>query len=359
MGGADNPFGLLEAVTAVGVLVTDDGGRIVLFNSKAQELFGYSREEALGKTIELLIPDEQRGVHERQRAAYGANPQPRPMGMGRDLAGRRRDGSVFDLEVGLTPLRVDGRIYVAAFMIDVTRRKELERVKDELLALASHEIRNPLASILAALSIVEEDAAQRLSGDDRRHLEIALRESRRLHRIVNGYLDLEKIESGGVEFKLAATPVASIVTKAVEAGRVQEAARGLRFDVVDGLPGAESMADPDRLHQALSNLLSNAAKFTPAGGAITVSISAVGGWVRIAVADQGPGISEQFRSRIFRRFSQDRSAPAAVRDRGAGLGLSIVKAIVERMKGRVGFESRPGQGSTFFIELPKQPSPAR
>ena len=354
-----SPLSVLEAVTAVGVVVADGQGRIVLFNPEAQKLFGYSREDALGKPIELLLPEEWRGGHERERAAYGADPQPRPMGRDRDLLGLRRDGSAFDVEVGLTPIRREGRLLVAAFIIDISRRKELERVKDEFLALGSHEIRNPLASILAALSILEEDIAERLTGDDRRHFEMALRESRRLKRILDGYLDLEKIEAGGVEFKLAATPVASIVAKAVEAARVQEEARGLRFDVTDGSPGAESLVDPDRLQQALANLLSNAAKFTPPGGAITVSVSEAGGWVRLAVADDGPGISEKFRARLFRRFSQDRSAPAAVRDRGAGLGLSIIKAIVEHMKGRVGFEPRPGRGSTFFIELPKQPSRAR
>ena len=347
-------FILLEAISAVGVVVVDGEGRIVLFNARAQEMFAYPLEEVLGKTIESLIPEGRRSDHARERAAYAAEPRPRPMGMGRELAGRRRDGSEFHVEVGLTPIRIGGRDFVAGFVVDISVRKELEQKKDELIALASHEIRNPLASIVAALSILDEEIQGRLSDDTQHHFDIALRECLRLRRLLDGYLSLEKIESGGAEFKLRATPVAPLAQRAVEAARTQGASGSLRFELTDGFPGGEAFVDPDRLEQAVANLLSNAAKFAPPGTAVTVSISDRGESVRIAVADQGPGISEEFRAKLFRRFAQDRTSPRTVKERGTGLGLSIVKAIVERMRGRVGFDSRPGEGATFYVDLPKR-----
>ncbi len=166
---------------------------------------------------------------------------------------------------------------------------------------------------------------------------------------MNDILDMERIEAGRVEMHIEAVDLAALLGRALELNRAYAARYAARFALVAPLPGMRALADPDRLMQVLTNLLSNAAKHSPSGGEVAVALADQGATLRISVSDHGPGIAPELRPRLFGKFEQARGAKKG----GTGLGLAISKALVERMQGRIGCDSEPGQGSTFWVELPR------
>ncbi|HSB60477.1 MAG TPA: HAMP domain-containing sensor histidine kinase, partial [Vicinamibacteria bacterium] len=214
-------------------------------------------------------------------------------------------------------------------------RRRMEALKDEFISLVSHELKTPLTSIHGALGLVSTGVGTQLPGEARRLLDIAYRNSRRLARLVDNVLDLQKIESGTLTFDMRAQPLAPLLEQAVEANQSYAAPLGVTLALGGAPPDVQVTVDGDRVIQVLTNLLSNAAKFSPSGETVTVTAALHGVDVRVAVADRGPGIPEGFRSRVFQRFAQADSSTTRARG-GTGLGLSISKAIVERMGGRIG-----------------------
>jgi signal transduction histidine kinase len=238
----------------------------------------------------------------------------------------------------------------------IEEQQRLERLKDEFISVVSHELRTPLTSIHGALNLLIEGKAGELPSDAQRFLEIAYRNSGRVVRLVNEILDLQKIESGMIGLDMRLVDVGQLLADAVEANHAYAA----RFDVAialdDSGPPLFVHADPDRLLQVLANLLCNAARFSPPGATVTVRAERLRGRVRVCVADHGPGIPEAFRTRIFGKFAQGDPSVPSWRE-GTGLGLSISKAIVERLGGRIGFESEVGRGSVFHFDLPEWREP--
>jgi signal transduction histidine kinase len=230
-------------------------------------------------------------------------------------------------------------------------RKRLERLKDEFVATVSHELRTPLTSISGSLSLLMGAAAENLPDATRRLLAIAHKNSQRLVRLVNDILDIEKMESGQVAFKLGRVEIRSLVEQAIEANRGFAEDYGVRVRLEEESASGDVRADPDRLAQVVTNLLSNAIKFSPAGREVLVSIERRPGVVRVSVRDHGSGIPADFKPSIFEKFAQA-DATNARQKGGTGLGLSIVKQIVERLAGEVGFADAPGGGAIFHVELP-------
>ena len=230
-------------------------------------------------------------------------------------------------------------------------RKRLERMKDEFVSTVSHELRTPLTSIAGSLGLLMGRAAGALPGPAAHLLEIAHSNSQRLVRLVNDILDIEKLESGHVVFNMRRVEVRPLIEETIEA--IGEFAQGLGVRIrVEGVPAVHDLrADTDRLAQVITNLLSNAVKFSPPDSEVVVSIENGAGLVRISVRDHGPGIAAEFKPRVFERFAQA-DATDARRKGGSGLGLSIVKEIVDRLGGEVGFGDAPGGGTIFHVELP-------
>ena len=246
----------------------------------------------------------------------------------------------------------DGRaLRVSGINADVTYRKEVERLKDEFIATVSHELRSPLASLLASLELLREGACGELPEPARRSLELAWQNGERLSALVRDILDLERLEAGTMQLHSEPVRISRFLRRAVSLNEPAAGRYGVHLDVQ--VPGDELIveADPDRLLQVVTNLVSNAAKFSAVGARVAVTARSTDGWVRIAVTDSGCGIGADLRNHIFTRFARGPVAQGP-RQGGTGLGLAISKGLVERMGGRISFESEVGRGSTFYVDLP-------
>ncbi|MEO7909542.1 MAG: ATP-binding protein [Roseiflexaceae bacterium] len=234
---------------------------------------------------------------------------------------------------------------------DITTRQEIDRLKSEFITTVSHELRTPLTSIRGSLGLLAGGAAGDIPHSAKKMVDIAYKNSERLTRLVNDILDIERIEAGKLTFQITALDLTQLVDQVLEANSGYGAQFGVTFAFTESVPGACVQGDVDRLTQVLTNLLSNAAKFSPAGGTVEVAVTRQDQLLRISVTDHGPGVPPAFRARIFGKFAQANGS-ASRQNGGAGLGLSIAKAIVERHGGRIDYISEPGQGTTFFVDLP-------
>lgn len=251
----------------------------------------------------------------------------------------------------------EGAQGVMEWVIDISDRVRMERMKREFIATVSHELRTPLTSIRGSLAMLAKGVGGALPSGAASLVDIAHRNSERLILLVNDILDMEKLEAGRMEFAIGAVNVAALVHQALETQRPYGEALGVRY-VADGdIDGLALRADANRMQQVLANLLSNAAKFSPRGGLVTLAVSSTPETVRLEVRDHGSGIPEAFRHRIFQKFAQADASDARAKG-GTGLGLSITQAMVERMGGRIGFTSEPGVLTVFFVDMPRSSTPS-
>lgn len=233
----------------------------------------------------------------------------------------------------------------------IEEQQRMSRLKSEFISLVSHELRTPLTSIHGALGLLKLNAARTLSPRALQLLDVARRNSERLVRLVGEILDLEKIENGTLTFALGPVSVRELLSQAVEANWPFASQHEVRLELGDAPSGAWVRGDFDRLMQVLTNLISNAIKFSSAGQRVEIHASHLHDGIRVSIRDEGPGIPESFRSKIFERFAQADSSVTR-RQGGTGLGLSICKVIVERLGGTIGFVSEEGRGATFHFWLP-------
>jgi PAS domain S-box-containing protein len=237
---------------------------------------------------------------------------------------------------------------------DITELKRLDRIKSEFVSTVSHELRTPLTSIRGSLGLIAGGVAGQLPDAVKSLVEIAKNNCERLIRLINDILDIEKIESGKMQLNLQVLALKPLLVQALAANEGFGAAKNVRLRLVCPDETLQVHADSDRLTQVVTNLLSNAMKFSPPDETVEVHVLRAGPGVRVEVRDRGPGIPEEFRKRIFQKFSQADSSDTR-QTSGTGLGLNISRAIIERLGGTMGFESDAGTGSTFFFELPQAP----
>jgi signal transduction histidine kinase len=225
------------------------------------------------------------------------------------------------------------------------------KAKSEFLAITSHELRTPLTSIKGSLALVVNGNIGSLPENINGMLTIALRNTDRLIRLVNDILDVEKIESGKLEYDFAPLNLSRLVSDAVETNKSYAEQFGVTFVLADIAPEVPVYADGSRLTQVVANLLSNAAKFSPQGGEVKIKVDCGDNIAKATVIDEGPGIPEEMRDHIFDKFTQvDASDTRSIG--GTGLGLNISKSIVKQHGGEINFDSKPGAGTQFFFTLP-------
>jgi PAS domain S-box-containing protein len=339
-------------MAADAILTYDARGVIEQANSSASEIFGHSPDELIGRSVEILVPPTDR------EQIVGTFASTRRGGMrlarGREFSALRKDGSVFPVEVAISEIRLPDRSLYTAIIRDLSERKQLERMQAEFVSMVSHELRTPLTSIHGSLGLVAAGVTGTLPEEAKQYVNIAISNSDRLVRLINDILDIEKMRSGGLEFRLTTVDLGKAVKDAIAANEAFVSSHRARLALVSDLPPGEVLVDPDRLAQVLTNLISNAAKFSPPGGVVELSMQRVDDRFRVNVRDHGPGLPDDFRARVFQRFAQA-DASSTRQKGGTGLGLSISKALVEKMRGSIGFEPAKGGGTTFYFELPYLP----
>jgi PAS domain S-box-containing protein len=334
---------------SIGMALLTPTGRFLKVNKALCDLLGYS-------DAELVARDFQSITH--------------PADLGRDLdflrqmlAGELRTyrmekryfhkcgRTVWTLLSVSLVRHADGKPnYFVAQIQDVSEQREMERIKSEFISTVSHELRTPLTSIRGSLGLVLGAMAEPLPRNVRTLLDIAQNNSDRLILLINDILDIDKIASGNMRFDLQEKALAGLLESAVSANTAFAQKFGARIALQPVDASLRILIDEARFEQIVTNLVSNAAKFSPPGGEIQVRVDEANATVRISVSDQGPGIPENFRSRVFEKFSQQDSS-AARRANGTGLGLHITRELVEHMGGRIGFDTETGRGTTFWFEF--------
>ena len=340
----------------IAVVELDADGHVQRLNQAAENLFGWSSSELSqsNASMKVLVHPDSHGEFDEQWRQLIASRAPVAH---LQLRNPRRDGLEIICEWNVTPLvnPEGGVVGVIAQGQDITRQLEAEQMKKEFTSTLSHELRTPLTSIIGSLQLINSGVLGEVDKDVLDLTHVAERNSQRLLDLINDILDIEKIESG----KLTMMPELISLDEVVGESLVLNKGFAERFQVRYQARGAllpvQVKADRKRLLQVMTNLLSNAAKFSPPGEPVEVTMEDHGAKVRVGVHDHGPGIPENFRGRIFARFAQADSSMTRQKG-GTGLGLAICKRLIELMDGRIGFTDREGGGTVFYFELPKHGS---
>jgi PAS domain S-box-containing protein len=362
---------------------TADDGTVVTWNSGAERLFGYSADEIVGRPLALLVPADR--LHELKSVARRIN-----AGAGVEdhkTRGLRKDGTEVDVSLTVSPIRGDSGVITGAAVIarDIThlkrqqgqlegllakervartdaeaaqkalaeqneRLRELDRLKDEFIALVSHELRTPLTSIHGYLELLLDGGAGELSQEQERFLSVVERNSKRLMQLVGDLLFMAQVEAGKLALELEEVQLRELVGECLEAARPIADDRGIEL-VAEVEETPSMLGDRSRLSQVLDNLISNALKFTLHSGRVSVRVSMAGDDVVVEIEDTGVGIPADEQERLFERFFRSSKASEQAIP-GTGLGLTIAKTIVERHEGSIAIESTEGVGTTARVRLP-------
>jgi len=337
-------------VTAMptGIFVTDEAGVIAAANPKSIDLFRSSAEQMVGQNIRQYFLSS---TEQPQQEFFSDNLKETAKPL--ELTALRTSGDKFACEVQVRPFSSSGMVQFLVVVDDVSERHELERMKKEFVAMVSHDLRTPLSSIQAFLTLIGEGVYEERSAQLKQRAVSMGDEALRLITMINSLLDLDKLEAGQLEMYFDEVACSSLVERSIQSISSLAENRHIKLEIL--LPAGETkvIADADYIVQVLINLLSNALKFSPANGKVTLVAEATGiDQVTFQVVDQGPGIPEEFLPRLFNRFEQATADDARVRG-GSGLGLSIAKAIVEQHGGSIGVDSVRGQGSSFWFVIPR------
>ncbi|NNK41526.1 MAG: PAS domain S-box protein [Myxococcales bacterium] len=339
--------------TVIDPLITIDArGIIESVNPATKRIFGYEEKELIGKNVSILMPKGEQRAHDGYLRRYLETEEPHIIGHGREVTCMRKSGEEFPADLSVNEMWVNDERKFVGLVRDITERKKADQQKSDFVSVVSHELRTPLTSIRGSLGLLMSPVAGDLPESARELLAIAVRNSDRLIRLINDILDLQKIESGEIAVNEEAIDVGSFLEHAVEDNQGIADTFGVTLVLTNDAPGEKVCADRDRLMQVITNLISNALKFSPREGAVELLLKDAGDDLRFAVRDQGPGIPEEFQSKIFDRFSQADSS-ATRKQGGTGLGLSIAQSIMELHGGSLQFTTQEGQGTTFTFTLPK------
>lgn len=395
----------------IGIVLTNRKGEIINFNQYASQQFGYNKEEVMNKNIELLVPSQFRKNHDKHREGFYRAPKARVMGEGRDLFALRKDGSEFPVEISLSTYGSGENIYVIAFIIDITIRKnneltvlqqkraleksteqirkmnaeleekveartkmlketlaELEKSREELsdalqkekdlsdlksrfVTMASHEFRTPLSTILSSAFLLEQYNPADAENEKRaKHLKRIKTSVGGLKSILEDFLSIGKLEEGSIQANMEMLPFNEALTifenTVSDMRQVARTGQSLQF-AYEG--SGDVWLDPTLLRNILINLVSNAIKFSPDDGKISLFFKAAADGATIMISDNGIGISEEDQQHLFERFFRAKNASTV---QGTGLGLNIVAKYIELMNGKIQLQSKLNEGTQISIHIP-------
>jgi PAS domain S-box-containing protein len=343
------------------IVSTDTEDQILTWNRGAEVIFGYSKEEAIGKNLALLLPSGRATELEEIRSKV------RITGVVRNLEvpRKRKDDTVIQIALAVSPIQetngdVIGFLHLAKDITDKKRYerrlKELDRMKSDFVSNVSHELRTPLTAIKGSVDNMLDGLTGELNEKQFRYLTRIKSNADRLARLINDILDLSRIESGKIDLKPDILPLLALTKEVAETLRPMALEKLISLEVASSDTSVAAWADRDKIAQVLMNLIGNAVKFTPAHGSVSVTVDRNGDeWVKVSVADSGGGIPPEEAPKIFDKFYQITSL-AKQTAKGTGLGLAISKALVEMHGGRLWVDSEADTGSTFSFTLPvRQP----
>ncbi|WP_228892673.1 sensor histidine kinase [Pseudoduganella aquatica] len=346
--------------TAVdGIITIDEHGMLERLNPAAERMFGYREAEVAGRNINMLMPEPHRSAHDGYLAHYRATGEKRIIGKGREVQGLRRDGSVFPMDLSVAEMTLGGKRMYTGLVRDITERKLAEQKSEQLLQelssaneeltnfayVVSHDLKAPLRGIGSLADWLATDYAALFNDEGKEHMRLLINRVHRMGALIDGILQYSRV--GRVREAVALVDLNKVLAEVLD---LLAPPPGIAITVAPGLPTVAG--EPTRLQQVFHNLISNAIKYMHRpDGQVTVSCEDDGSHWRFAVTDNGPGIEPRHFERIFQLFQT-----LAPRDRveSTGVGLALVKKIVEMYRGRVWVESAPGAGATFYFTWPKE-----
>jgi len=391
-----------------GIVLTERSGNIVLVNPAAQRMFGYKEEELIQRPIEILIPQRNQSHHKELREDFYHHPQNREMGQGRDLYGKKKDGSDMPVEVSLSHYEKDGELFVIAFIIDITERKKIENniklqkneleqmasdmrklnaqlevkveertlilkealkkleesqeelnealskekqlneIKSRFVSMASHEFRTPLSTILSSATLVSKYTNTEENDKRERHVKKIKDSVGHLNNLLEDFLSLGKLEEGKVTVSISSFAVKEFIDDIIEEMKVIQK-RGQQ--IICKYEGDENFTTDKRLlKNILINLFSNALKFSAEDRPVWITVENKNDHLRVLSRDEGIGIPEEDQHHLFTTFFRGKNV---INIEGTGLGLPIVKRYIDLLNGNVSLQSKLGEGTTVEFTLPK------
>lgn len=340
------------------MIIVNEAGEITVVNEQAEEMFGYDREEMIGKTIEFLLPAGMRGKHVDHRNSYTKKPSLRPMGVGLELQGCRSDGTEFPVEISLSPVKTGTGSFVSSVIRDVTKRKELEqeiiaarqaaeranKANSAFLAAASHDLRQPVQALSllngALRRTVKDPLAQEMVESQEHSLDA-------MTNLLNSLLDISRLDAGAVNPEIEDFSVQRLIDRLSAEFSRQAHHKGLQFAADDC--DAVVRSDPHLLGEIIQNFVSNAIRYTDKGD-VKLTCDQLDDKLKVKVTDTGIGIEQDQFEEIFKEFHQCKTPGS--NSEGFGLGLAIVRRLADLLGHEVAVESTPGKGSCFCISMP-------
>jgi PAS domain S-box-containing protein len=347
----ENRLSAILDVAADGIITVTAGGIIESINLAADAMFRYRTGELVGRPFGLLLPDLEAKEGDDEGLKKSRYLRRELLKGLHEAAGHRKDRTKFPAEISVSEVHLSEEVIYSIIVRDISERKEIEKRVTEFYSTVSHELRTPLTSIRGSLGLIEGGVLGQTNPAITEYLQIARASCDRLIGLINDILDIRKIEANKLELKLEPTAPTSILKASTDSVRAIAEQRGIRIILKDAA-NSEISVDGPRIVQIITNLLSNAVKFSESGSEIVLSTEDVDeSMVRFAVIDQGPGIAPGEIKKLFSKFQQLDSSDTREKG-GTGLGLAISKSLVELHKGAIGVESKVGEGSTFWFEVP-------
>lgn len=340
--------GLFE-LSPIGIALNDyETGKFINVNNSIFKPTGYSREEFINLSYWELTPKEYESQEKQQLELMEKSNRYGPY----EKEYIRKDGSRYPVLLsGMVVHDSHGKKLIWSIVEDITERKRIDRMKSEFISTVSHELRTPLTSITGALSVTTEGVLGDLPDKALELLNVAFKNSKRLTYLINDLLDIEKLASNKMQFDMQVCELNQQIEEAVSSNQSYAEQYNIELNSYLLNTNVKVNIDIQRLQQVLSNLISNAVKFSIKGSHVDIRVTLNHDVVRIEIIDSGRGIPKEFHKHIFQRFAQADSSDTRVGS-GTGLGLAISQELIEKMNGNIGFESVIGKGSTFYIELP-------
>jgi len=332
------------------VIVTDSDFLIQSTNLSFENVLGYSEQEVLNSSIINLFPlhasvfNESVDSNGSQTLSFIDSKTEIPIS--------KKNGDVIQCEIGMSKFELDNENSLVFIIRDISQRSEIEKMKDQFISTVSHELRTPLTSIKGSLGLVISGALGVLPDKATKLIDIANNNCTRLTNLINDILDIEKICAGKMEFKYEELEVDNLIKESIDLNQPYAENLGVSITEISLINNALINVDKSRFMQVMSNLISNAAKFSNKDSKIEIITERINDKIKISIKDRGIGIPKESEGKLFKFFSQLDSTDSRAKG-GTGLGLSISKSIIEQMHGKINFESTIGEGSTFFFILPE------